>query len=594
MPSQEIPSPDAADRLAEVDAHFQVTVLSVGAANVAACLIVLTMLWAGALRGQSAMPWLAFMFATGAVHIGASLVYHRRPSRGRNWRPWAYATAAITLFEGLGWGFAPFAVPSPDKRPAMYLVVTTTLCVAAGSVIGYGRYLPSRVIAFVAPTTPFLLYCAFAGDRLLHGAFFLVLVFLLALGRLGFDADLSFRREIAMRKRNARLAADLLLEKEAAERANLAKSRFLAAASHDLRQPIHALGLYLGALRNAALAPELLAIAAKMETSIEAMDRLFAAILDISRLDAGVVEVRAETFALDPFVAGICEEFREEAARKGLRLRYEPGGGYVRADRVLLERILRNLLSNAMRYTDVGEVRVRGRLRAGAVAIQVWDSGCGVAKAQLPLIFEEYFQVGNVERDREKGLGLGLAIVRRLVSLLGGEIRARSRLGRGSCFEARLPAGRAADVSFWSAPAEPTTAPETGLIVVVDDEAAVRDAMRAALSSWGYEVLASEGGSEALDSLEASGQTPTLLVCDLRLRQGEDGLAVVARFRARFGASLPAVVITGDTAPQRVRQAHASKLHLLHKPVASGKLRAVVRNLAREAAADFESVAPAP
>jgi signal transduction histidine kinase/CheY-like chemotaxis protein len=572
---------EAADRLAEVDAHFQVTALSVGAANVAACLIVLTIRFAGALRVETALPWLAFMFATGGVHIGASVVYRRRSSHGRNWRPWAYATAAITLFEGLGWGIAPFAVPSPDNRDAMFLVVATTLCVAAGSVIGYGRYLPSRVIAFVAPTLPFLLYSAFNGDRLLRGAFFLILVFLVALGRLGLDADLGFRREAEMRKRNARLAEDLLNQKETAERANLAKSRFLAAASHDLRQPIHALGLYIGALRNASLAPELQSIAGRMEASIEAMDRLFAAILDISRLDAGVVEVRAETFALDQLAAGVCEEFREEVRRKGLRLRCEPGGCYVNADRVLLERILRNLLSNAVRYTDHGEVRVRSRARGDRVVLQVWDSGCGVAKADLPLIFEEYFQVGNYERDREKGLGLGLAIVLRLTTLMGGEIRARSRLGRGSCFEARLPSGREADVSLPSAPADMSGAMEAGLVVVVDDEADVRDAMRMALSSWGYRVLATEGGRQALAALQASGERPGLFVCDLRLRDGEDGLAVVAQFRARFGASLPVVLVTGDTAPERVAHAHVSEAHLLHKPVSSGKLRALVRNLAR-------------
>ena len=572
---------DAADRLAEVDAHFQVTALSVGAANVAACLIVLTMRWAGALRRETALPWLAFMFATGGVHIGASVFYRRRSSRSRRWRPWAYATAALTLAEGLGWGAAPFAVPSPDNRAAMYLVVATTLCIAAGSVIGYGRYLPTRVIAFVAPTLPFLTYCAFDGDRLLRGAFFLIVLFLIALGRLGLDADLGFRRETEMRKRNARLAEDLLTQKEAAERANIAKSRFLAAASHDLRQPIHALGLYIGALRNASLAPELLAIAGRMEASIEAMDRLFAAILDISRLEAGVVEVRPDIFALDPLVAAVCEEFREEAKGKGLRLSCEPGGGYVCADRVLLERILRNLLSNAVRYTDQGEVRVRSRARSGRIALQVWDSGCGVAKADLPLIFEEYFQVGNHERDREKGLGLGLAIVRRLATLLGAEIKARSRLGRGSCFEVRLPLGRAADASVPSASAETAATLEAGLIVVVDDEAAVRDAMGAALSSWGYEVVAAESGHEALAALEAGGLRPKLLVCDLRLREGEDGLAVVAQFRARFGAALPAVLITGDTAPERVAQAHASEIRLLHKPVASGKLRATVRNLAR-------------
>lgn len=570
---------DARERKSEIDAHFEVAVFSVLAALTAAVLTTAVMAWAGALRREIGVIWLAAMLAFGGVHIAASLIYKRFPALQADWRPWALFTAGITLIEGLGWGFAPFALPSPDNEPAMLLGLLTALCVATGSVIGYGRYLPTRIIAFVAPPTPYLVYSAMASDRILHGSFFLILLFLAALGHLGLEADRGFRREANMRRRNAKLALDLRRQKEAAEQANVAKSKFLASASHDLRQPIHALGLYVGAMRNSALTPTLGALVAKMEISIGAVDRLFAAILDISRLDAGVVEARVETFALDNLVAAVCEDFLEDARRKGLRLSLERGDLFVRTDPVLLERILRNLVSNAVRYTERGEVRVRGRRRGESVWLQVWDSGPGVARDQLQQIFEEYVQLGNPERDREKGLGLGLAIVRRLATLLDANLRVLSRVGRGSCFAVAVPAGEAREVVRGASVAEVSFEPAQGIVVVVDDDPVVRDAMRTALIGWGLDVIDAGSAAAALARLEVVDAAPALLLCDYRLPSGEDGLDVIGRFRARWGAGLPAILVTGDTAPERLAEAHANGVEILHKPVVYGKLRAAVGEL---------------
>jgi signal transduction histidine kinase/CheY-like chemotaxis protein len=584
----------ARDRLAEIDAHFEVAVFSVAAALAAAFLTMLVMAWAGALQLESALVWLTAMAAMGAVHIAASLIYNARPALHADWRPWAAFTSAITLCEGVGWGLAPFAVPNAGDTSAMFLVMLVTLCVSAGSVIGYGRYLPTRVIAFVTPTLPYLAFSALSPDRIVRGGFLLILLFLGAIGHLGLTADRGFRREAAMRRRNARLAVDLRRQKEAAERANVAKSRFLAAASHDLRQPIHALGLYVGALRNAALTGELRTLANRMEGSIAAMDRLFAAILDLSRLDAGVVEVHVETFPVDELIEAVCDDFREEARQKGLSLIGEPSGLILRSDPVLVERILRNFVSNATHYTQSGGVRVRCRARGDAASLQVWDSGHGVARAAIPHIFEEYVQLSNPERDRAKGLGLGLAIVRRLAALLGAKLDVASRVGRGSCFAVRIPLGAARDLVRAQAGAEAPLETSHGLVAVVEDDAAVRDAMRAALAIWGLEAVDAASGAAALAQLEARGAPPDLLLCDFRLPGGEDGLQVVAQFRARWGAALPAIMITGDTAPERLAEAHASGVVLLHKPVVYGKLRAAVGELlTRRAAAPAPSYADA-
>ena len=563
---------------------------SVAAALTAAVLTEAVMAWAGALHTSTALLWLLAMVGLGAIHVGTSAVYKRFPARQSDWRLWAWITSAITLFEGLGWGFAPFAIPNADNLPAMFLVMLTTISIATGSVIGYGRYLPTRIIAFVAPIAPFIIYGALSTAPILRGAVFLLVLLLVAVGHLALAADRGFRREADMRKRNARLALDLRRQKEIAERANVAKSTFLASASHDLRQPIHALGLYVGALRNASLPPALQAVTQKMEASIAAMDRLFAAILDISRLDAGVVEVRLETFALDELVETVCDEFREEARLKGLTLSSEVGGLFVHSDKVLLERILRNLISNAVRYTDQGSVRVRSRLR-GAASLQVWDSGRGIAREHLPLIFEEYFQIGNSERDREKGLGLGLAIVRRLTNLLDAKLKVRSRVGRGSMFELRIALGSPQEAPAKRSLPKSILEPQRGFVVVIDDERAARDATRSVLAGWGLNAIVAGTGDEAFAELEKCEQPPALLLCDYRLRAGEDGLAVVARFRARWGADLPAVLVTGDTAPERLAQAHASRIHLLHKPVSYAKLRAAVGNLIGHSASPDQTTA---
>jgi signal transduction histidine kinase/CheY-like chemotaxis protein len=567
------------DRGREIDAHFEVATFSVLAALTAAALTTATMAWAGAMAPRTAPAWLAAMVALGAIHIAASQLYRRRRDWRRPWRRWALFSAAITLAEGLGWGLAPFAVPTPGNQAAQFLTMLTTLCVAAGSVIGAGRYLPTRVVAFVAPVAPYLVYSAFAGDRIERGSFFLLLLFLVAIGHLGLEADRGFRREAAMRRRNARLAEELQRQKEAAEQANVAKSKFLASASHDLRQPIHALGLYVGAMRQTALTPQLGALVAKMEISIAAVDRLFAAILDISRLDAGVVETHVETFALQALVVAVCEDFREDAGQKGLALVLERSDLFVRADPFLFERILRNLVSNAVRYTDAGAVRVRCRRRGDRVWLQVWDSGRGVARAQLSQIFEEYVQLGNPERDREKGLGLGLAIVRRLTALIGADLRVYSRLGRGSCFAVALPWSEPPPAGARTESVDAAFEPAQALVVVIDDEASVRDAMRTALAGWGLDVIDAAGAEGALAQLAATAVAPALLLCDYRLPAGEDGLDVIAQFRTRW-PGLPAILVTGDTAPERLAQAHAQGVEILHKPVVFGRLRAAVGALA--------------
>ena len=563
----------------QVDAHFRVATFSVSAALAGAVLLVLVVGYVGALRMNVGLLWLAAMAGLGLVHIGLSQIYLRARPVGPRWRFWAFWSSAITLAEGIGWGYAPLGLPQPGDHEARLLVMLTTIGVSAGAVIAYGRYLPTLIIAFVTPNIPYLAFNLFSDDSLLRGSCLLLLLFMGALGRLGLEANRGFHRETSMRIRNEELAEDLQRQKEIAERASIAKSVFLASASHDLRQPIHALGLYVAVLRGLSHTREAEHLIERIETSIGAMDQLFSALLDISRLDAGVVEVHRRGFAIEAFLERICRDFREDALQKGLELFVSARDVVVHSDPVLLERIVRNLMSNAIRYTEEGHVLIRCRRRVGAIALQVWDSGRGIRREHQELVFQEYFQIGNPERDREKGLGLGLAIVRRLTALLDNRLTLRSRFGRGSCFEVVIPLASADQAAAETTPFEEAVAVSRSLLAVVDDEAAIRDAMSKLLKHWGYEVAVAGSGDDLMEELEMRAEAPALIICDYRLRGEENGVELVGRLRARYGAAIPAILITGDTAPSRLAEASASGLLPLHKPVPNGKLRAAIRSL---------------
>ena len=309
------------------------------------------------------------------------------------------------------------------------------------------------------------------------------------------------------------------------------------------------------------------------------MDGLFNAILDISRLDAGVVEVAPRAFRVGPYLARICRDLRPEAEAKGLRLRCRSCDEVAWTDPFLLERVVRNLVSNAVRYSDRGGVLVACRQRGGRLAIQVFDTGPGIAAGDHERIFQEYVQIGNVERDRTKGLGLGLAIVRRTCAILDMPIALRSRIGRGSCFEVKMALSDEAALAEDSVAAAPGALAERSLIVVIDDEASIREAMERLLAGWGHDVIAAGSGDEAVARLASHPTRPDLIVSDYRLRDGETGTEVIERLRSEFNETIPALIITGDTAPDRLIEARTSGLVLLHKPVPNGKLRAAMRNL---------------
>jgi signal transduction histidine kinase/ActR/RegA family two-component response regulator len=403
------------------------------------------------------------------------------------------------------------------------------------------------------------------------------------------DALESMNRELELRvaRKSEQLVAALdamRSAKEAAEVANRAKSSFLAAASHDLRQPIHALGLSMAALLAEGLSHAQRELVQRMSGSLSALDSMFDALLDISRMDAGALVPRPRPFALAPMLVRLADEFAPLAARKGLRLavRVTPRVRALNAlsDPLLLERIVRNLLANAVKYTHVGGVLLSCRHRSGGRwRIELWDTGVGIAQAELDKVFDEFYQVGNPERDRAEGLGLGLSIVRRLTKLLTHRLELHSRPGRGTRFVLEVPM---TDLAPEPEPLRARVGSLQGLAVaVIDDDPDVRDGMRALLERWGCSVTI---GGDAHEVLQEAGDPPRLdaIVADLRLGQGRSGIDAVNAVRRACKAELAALVITGDSAPDSVARLEASGLPWLPKPAAAARLRSWLTEAARQ------------
>jgi two-component system, sensor histidine kinase len=573
-------------RAAQIDALFRAAPLGVGAAAVSSVVVLAILRRLGSVDAGIGLAWSAFIVICALCHVSLALGYWRAHPQGDQWRKWALWFTAIAFAEGIGWGWAPVGLATGDRFEVQLLVVVVTTAVAEGAIVAFGTYLPAFYALFIPATLPYAVVSASASNPLERLTSVLMLIFIAAFGALGYTTNRSFKQIVGLRIRTQAMALDLQQQKDIAERerkiaeeANRAKSSFLAAASHDLRQPVHALGMFVGALRGVPMAPEGRRIIEQIEASTAAMDGLFSALLDISKLDAGIVTVEREAFAIGPVLERLAHDHREEAKAKGVSLVWKRCSAIVWTDPVLTERVLRNLVSNAVRYTYRGRIVIGARRRGAAVAVQVIDTGRGIPADEQNRVFQEYYQLGNPHRDSTKGLGLGLAIVRRLTSLLDCGLTLRSEPGRGSCFEVTLPLAESQSPVAERGLTTASAAAAKGLVAVIDDEPAIRDATLGLLTEWGYDVVACGGGDEAILRLSASPARPALILCDYRLREGENGLVVIKRIRAEYDEAIPAILITGDTAPDRLTEAKASGLLLMHKPVPNGKLRAAIGNL---------------
>jgi signal transduction histidine kinase/HAMP domain-containing protein/FixJ family two-component response regulator len=393
----------------------------------------------------------------------------------------------------------------------------------------------------------------------------------------------TFADQAVIAIENVRLFDEIQDKSRQLEIANKYKSHFIASASHDLRQPLHALNLFVAQLRTEASPEERSRLAARIDAAVASMNELFSALLDMTKLDAGILESHITEFPVSRLLARIETTFAGAAREKGLRLRVVPSSAWVCSDVILLERMLLNLVSNAVRYTAHGGIVVGCRHRGSHLRIDVHDSGTGIAADQQRHVFGEFYQVSRQETDRQSGLGLGLAIVDRLARLLDHPVELWSEPGRGSRFSisaALAPQQNSVDES----PALPAAIidPARGkLVAVIDDDPLVLEGMGGILRSWGCNVIV--GASEEIIAAKIRNQRrpPDLIISDYRLAKGNTGIAAIKRLREALGTAIPAFLISGDTAPERLRDASASGFQLLHKPVPPMRLRAMLNQLVK-------------
>jgi signal transduction histidine kinase/CheY-like chemotaxis protein len=550
------------------------------AAAVTAFLLTGAVQFVGGSPSLATRLWLAYVVLVVAGHLALCRRFWRAGPADADWRPWAFGFVAFSVAEGMMWSFASAALTAPGQVDQRLLVLAVACSIASGALAVFGVYLPAFYAILFPFAVPTAIAAAVGGRPIDHALAILFPIYIVAFAILGRRINTNLVEILRLRFENQDLARELRLQKEAAEQANIAKSSFLAAASHDLRQPVHALGLLVGALQGHAMTQEMRGLVEHIGGSVAAMNGLFNSLLDISRLDAGVVKTNIEDFPIQPLLARVCRDYLDEAGTKGLKLAWRPCSAIVRTDPVLIERILRNLVANALRYTDSGRVLVGCRRRDG-LRIEVWDTGRGIPPDQQQQIFREFHQLSNSERDRAKGLGLGLAIVDRLAKLLDCRLSLRSAPGKGSVFRIVVPLADSQVLGARPALEAPVGAMPRGLILVIDDDASIQGAMASLLSSWGHEVVAAGSLAEMLERVETSLRRPDLILCDYRLRDGENGIDVIKRLQSEYNDDIPALLVTGDTAPDRLREARESGLTLLHKPVANIKLRATVGNLIR-------------
>lgn len=487
---------------------------------------------------------------------------------------YAFAAGLITGSAG------PLFFPALDLE-GRALLSMILVCWTAGAVSTAAAYAPA-FYAYAAPALfPLAVMWMMVADP--QSIAIAVLILLFGLIEVFFvrDNERVVRESFAIRYENERLLEALERERQEAsmardraEEANRAKSRFLAAASHDLRQPLHALSLFSATLTMRAVDGITSDIAAHIDKALASLATLVDSLLDISKLDAGAVRPELRRVSVKALIEGIEADYRPLAREKGLRFRVAAAEAHVETDPALLERVVRNLVDNAFKYTVAGSVSLEAELGERTVRIAVRDTGPGIAQSERERIFEEFYQAGNPERDRSKGLGLGLAIVRRLARLLGLEVQLESHSGRGSTFAVTLPRmpEERAKPRPPKVPAEDSQTLVGAKVLVIDDELSVRVGMRTLLESWGCRVAACSCLAEAQQLLDDYALDVDVIVADFRLPQHENGIETVRQLRARLG-NVPAMMVSGDTAPERLREAQASGLPFLHKPVPADKLR---------------------
>ena len=520
---------------------------------------------------QSLLVWLLCIYA---LHTTDMFLWWRHATQLNSisdCQKWSRRFNFSTASTSLCWGsIALFFFPSDLAYQA--LMICIVLGLVAGSVSLNSVYPPALYIYALGVTIPMLFRLILTADQTHLILALMLLLFLIGSISAGRELNKTFWKSLWQRYENDQLIEQLTDQTTIAEAANQNKSRFLASASHDLRQPLQALALFSDALENIAKNNETRYLAVQIGKSVTALVDMFDELLDISKFDAGVIQANKQHFRLKPMFDRIESDYLPLAVAKGLTFTLPDTELICYSDPNLLERILRNLISNAIRYTDIGKVSVKCTDTQNTLVFSVTDTGIGIRAESLPHIFEEYYQVENQHRDRMKGLGLGLAIVRRMEKLLDCKVSVVSKPAYGSTFSFSLPSGTESQLH------PPTTSHPlhnnlTGVnVALIDDNRDIREIATTLMKQWGCTVFEGELPQVVLHKLLNSGVQPDILICDHRLPQGQTSTDAIRLMRTLWTHAIPTLVLTGDTAAETLLEIKSSGAVLLHKPIAPARL----------------------
>lgn len=507
-------------------------------------------------------------------------------------RFWIRRMVFWTFLSGLHVGIMLLLFTSQDHLYHLIIVTGIYGGFIGSAVASIALYYPAYLLFAIPPTVLFLIKSIMMGNIILNqtgdGVFTytaagFILVFFGVLTAIARNTQYSFNRMSALDYENKELIDEVVKQKETAENAVLAKTQFLAAASHDLRQPMHALGLYVGAFNQDTLDEDTKTIISKIELSTEALNELLNSLLDISKLDANAVENNPTSLKLEPLLNAIVSQYLPSTRLSNNSIELDTSEDiYVHCDRTLLTRVVRNLLDNASKFTNNGEIKIDAIVKLDVVELSISDTGPGIAKQEQETIFKEFTQLDNPERDRQRGLGLGLAIVQRLCDLMSIQIELDSTVGKGSCFTLRMPVATKLEQQTNESKSPQSFKLFNETIVVIDDEAEIREGMCRMIERWRATVVDAENVDDAIDKLNRLGLEPSLILSDLRLRDNQNGIDAIKKIQEEYNNDITAILITGDTSPEQIELAAAHKIPMLNKPVGPALLHKSIQSALRD------------
>ncbi|VAX07497.1 hypothetical protein MNBD_GAMMA25-366 [hydrothermal vent metagenome] len=523
---------------------------------------------------------LAMILSISLLRIFLYRKYFSRLRQNEPQQVWRVLAISLALLSGCIWGStAIFLYPPLQAEYEVYMLVLLAL-VPVAPMAALAVYMPAFYVYYLPCIAPFVITLGLQEGRAEKMTALLLLMMS--------GAIITFANKYAAMLTEAiRLRLQLAEQTEKLEQAAIVKTRFLAAASHDLRQPVHAMGLFIASLQTQCQELGQNKLFTQIAQSILVLRRMLDTMLDISRLDAGIIEVHQQDFKLSELMNRLRDEFAPLAAAQGLEFRYVKSRQIVNTDPALLERILRNLLTNALKYTHHGRILFGCRRCGENIKIQIGDTGSGIPPTQLENIFIEFTRLENNASQAEQGMGLGLSISQRLTDLLQHSLTVYSQEGRGSIFSLSLPCHqRSVKLISINQINHPVTRPNLHQwqVIIVDDDDAVRLGMTALLTQWHARVIAAANIDELSKKLQKTTQAPDLLITDYRLAQGVTAEDIIRIVNDKFKQAISTIIITGDTTPARILEAHNAGQILLHKPVDPEKLKACINSLKLESA----------